>query len=189
MPQNHLKIEHPEFGNRCHGYQNVRRRCHLQGETLSEVYFMSIHHLWTFRVDLRCDIDNLWLREPISGHKTRVAKTVNLCSYLRFCGNIMCTAGPNGNLWLTKATRMDTNGSDMSNGSNRALFRTVGGTVGPHGGRLKNWDFVVMDILEIKIIIFICLPVTEGCDSFPKHLDLTLSPNKTNEGVKKQWNT
>ena len=28
-----------------------------------------------------------------------------------------------------------------------------------------------------------------GCDSFPKHLDLALAPNKTNEGVKKQWNT
>ena len=133
-----------------------------------------------------CNLDNLQVLEPISGHKTRVAKTVNLYSYLRFCDNIMCTAGPNDNLWLTKATRMDTNGCDMSNDSNRALFWTVGGAVAPHGGKMKNWDFVVMDILEIKIIIFICLPVTEGCDSFPKHLDLTLSPNKTNEGVKKQ---
>ena len=48
---------------------------------------------------------------------------------------------------------------------------------------MKNWDFVVMDVLEITFIIFICLPVTEGCDIFPKHLDLALSPNKTNEGV------
>ena len=67
------------------------------------------------------------------------------------------------------------------------FFWTVGGVVGPHGGKMKNWDFVVMDILEIKIIIFICLLVTEGgCDSFPKHLDLALAPNTINEGVKKQ---
>ena len=51
---------------------------------------------------------------------------------------------------------------------------------------MKNRDFVVMDILEIKTIVFICLPVTEGCDSFPKRLDLALASNKTNEGIKKQ---
>ena len=63
------------------------------------------------------------------------------------------------------------------------LFGQWGGVVGPHGGKMKNWDFVVMNILEIKIIIFICLPVTEGCDSFLGHLDLILSPNKTNERI------
>ena len=46
-----------------------------------------------------------------------------------------------------------------------------------------------MVILEIKITVFACLLSSEGCDSFPKHLDLALVPNKTNEGVKKQWNT
>ena len=126
MSQNHLKIEHPEIRNRCHGYQNVRRRCHLQGETLSEVYVMSIHRLWTFRVDLRCDIDNLWLLEPISGHKTRVTKTLKLYSCLRFCGNILCNAGPNDNLWLTKATGMDKSGCDMPNDSNFTLFDSGG---------------------------------------------------------------
>ena len=141
MSQNHLKIEHPEIGNRCHGYQNVRRRCHLQGETLSEVYVMSIHSLWTFPVDLRCDIDNLWLLEPISGHKTRVTKTQKLYSCLRFCGNIMCTVGPNDNLWLIKATGMDKSGCDMPNGSNFTFFWTVGGIVGPHGSKMKNWRF------------------------------------------------
>ena len=43
-----------------------------------------------------------------------------------------------------------------------------------------------MVILEIKITVFTCLLSSEGCDSFPKHLDLALAPNKTNEGVKKQ---
>ena len=46
-----------------------------------------------------------------------------------------------------------------------------------------------MVILEIKITVFTCLLSSEGWDSFPKHLDLALAPNKTNEGVKKQWNT
>ena len=69
-----------------------------------------------------CNMDNLRLLEPISGQKNRVTKTVNLYSYLRFCGNIMCTAGPNENLWLTKATGMDTNGCDVPNGSHFDLF-------------------------------------------------------------------
>ena len=43
-----------------------------------------------------------------------------------------------------------------------------------------------MVFLEIKITVFTCLPGTEGCDSFPKRLDLALALNKTNEGVKKQ---
>ena len=122
MSQNYLKIEHPEIGSRCHGYQNVHTRCHLQGATLSEVYFMSIHHLQTFPVNLGCDIDKLRLLEPISGHNTRVNKTVNLYSYLRFCCNIMCTADPNGIFWLTEVTGIDRNGCDMPNDSNFALF-------------------------------------------------------------------
>ena len=40
-----------------------------------------------------------------------------------------------------------------------------------------------MVILEIKITVFTCLLGDEGCDSFLKHLDLALSPNKTNKGV------
>ena len=43
-----------------------------------------------------------------------------------------------------------------------------------------------MVILEIKITIFACLLNDEECDSILKHLDLTLTSNKTNEGVKKQ---
>ena len=46
-----------------------------------------------------------------------------------------------------------------------------------------------MVILKIKITVFTCLLSSEGCDSFPKHLDLALAPNKTNERVKKQQNT
>ena len=41
-----------------------------------------------------------------------------------------------------------------------------------------------MVIFEIKIAVSTCLPGTEGCDSFPRNLDLALAPNKTNEGVK-----
>ena len=43
-----------------------------------------------------------------------------------------------------------------------------------------------MVIFGIKITVFTCLPGTEGCDSFPKCLDVALAPNKTNGGVKKQ---
>ena len=139
MSQKYLKIEHLEMWDICYGYQNLRTRCHLQEETPDEVSFPFMHHLWTLQVDLRCDIDNLRLFEPISGHETRVNDTVNLYSYLRFCGNIMFTACPNDNLWLTKATRMDTNGCNMLNDSNFALFWTMGGVVGPHGGNMKNW--------------------------------------------------
>ena len=51
----------------------------------------------------------------------------------------MCTAGPNENLWLTKATGMDTNGCDVPNGSHFDLFWAIGGVEGPHGGNMKNW--------------------------------------------------
>ena len=78
-------------------------------------------------MDLRCDIDNLPLLEPMFRHKTRVNKMVNLYRYLRFCGNIMCTAGRNSNLWLTEATGMDTNGSDVLNDDDFAPFLDSGG--------------------------------------------------------------
>ena len=54
---------------------------------------------------------------------------------------------------------------------------------------MKIGRVLVMIFLEIKITVFICLIREEGCDSFPKHLNLALAPNKTNEGVKKQRNT
>ena len=144
MSQNHLKIEHPEIGSRCHGYQNVRKykvlfaRSDTQWSVLN---CMPIHHLWTVPVNLGRSIDNLRLLEPISRHKTRVTKTVNLYSYLRLCGNIMRTAGANENLWLTKATGIDTNGCHIPNDSNFALFWAVGDVVGSHGGKMKNWRF------------------------------------------------
>ena len=78
---------------------------------------------------------------PISGHKTRVNNTVNLYSYLKACGNIMFTLGPNNNLWLTEATGTDTNGCDMLNDSRFAFFGTIGAVMGPHGGKIKNWRF------------------------------------------------
>ena len=66
---------------------------------------------------------------------------VNLYSYLRFCGNSMCTTGPNNNVWLPEATGMDTNGSDVLNGDNFALFLGNGGVVGPPWGKMTNWRF------------------------------------------------
>ena len=36
---------------------------------------------------------------------------------------------------------MDKSGCDMPNGSNFALFWTMGGVVGPHGSKMKNWRF------------------------------------------------
>ena len=71
--------------------------------------------------------------EPISEHKTRVTKTVNLYSYLTSCDNIMYTSGPNDNCWLTEVTRMDTNRCDIPNDSNFALVWSIGDTVGSHG--------------------------------------------------------
>ena len=81
---------------------------------------------------------------PTFEHKIRVNKTVNLCSYMRFCGNIVCTVDQNDNLWLTEATGIDTNGYGMPNISNVALFLTMGGVVGPHGGEMKNWRFCIL---------------------------------------------
>ena len=80
---------------------------------------------------------------------------------------------------------MDVNGSDMLNYDDFALFWTNGGVVGPREGKLKNWRFCSYgNFGDILITVFICLLLsTEECDSFPKHLDLTLTPNKTNEGI------
>ena len=68
-------------------------------------------------------------------------KTVNLYSNLRFCDNIMHTAGPNNNFWLIEATGMDANDFDMLNNGNFTLFREMVGVVGPHGGKMKNCRF------------------------------------------------
>ena len=139
MSQNYHKIQPPENGNTYYSCQNSRTRCHLQGETLEEVSFSFIHHLWTFPADLWCELDTFQVLESISEHKNRVTKTVNLYSYLTFCGNIMCTTGPNDNLCLPKATGMDTNGCDMPNDSNFSLFWAMEDVLGPHGDKMKNW--------------------------------------------------
>ena len=90
-------------------------------------------------------IDNLRLLEPILDTKPeRLKRQTYLHSYVRFCGNIMCTAGPNDNLWLTKVTGMDINYCEMPNGSNYALFGAVGGVLGLNWGKTKNWRYVVV---------------------------------------------
>ena len=98
----------------------------------------------------------------------------------------MCTAEPNDILWLPEATVMNTNDCDMLDDSNFLFFGAIEAVVGPHGGNMKNRRCFSYRVLEIKITVFACLLSDEGCDSFPKHLDLALTPNKTNEGVKKQ---
>ena len=136
---------------------------------------------------LPCDLQVLLA--PISEHKTGVTKTISLYSYLRFCGNIMCIAGPNDNLWLTKFTGMDTNGCDMPNESNFAFFGEWGVFLVRMGAKWRIWDVVVIVILEIKTTVFTRLLNSEGCNSFPKHLNLAQARNKTNGVFKKQWNT
>ena len=93
-------------------------------------------------MDLRCDIDNLHVLEPISRHKTRVNKTANLYSYLRFCGNIKCTAGSNDKWWLTEASEMDINSFEMLNDGNFALFLGMGVIVGPHVGQNEDLEIL-----------------------------------------------
>ena len=115
-----------------------------------------------------------------------MTKTVNLYTYLRFCGSIMRTVGPNNHLLLTEATSLDTNGCGMPNNSNFALFLDNGGCCGSACGKMKNWRFYSYGNFGDKNTVFTCLLSSEGCDSFPKHLDLALASNKTNEGVKKQ---
>ena len=66
------------------------------------------------------------------------------------------------------------------------FFWTLGGVVGPHGSKMKNWRFCTHGNFGDKITVFTCLPGTEGCDSFPGHLDLAPVPNKTNGGVKRR---
>ena len=62
----------------------------------------------------------------------------------------MYTTGPNNSFWLTAATGMDVNGYDMMNDCNFALFRTMGGVVGPHGGKMKIWGFAKHSVFGEK---------------------------------------
>ena len=89
---------------------------------------------------LRCNIDNLRLFGPISGHKTRVNNKVDLYSYLRLCGDIMCTASPKNNLQLTEATGIDASGFDMLDDSNSALFLDDGGCCGSTWGQNEELE-------------------------------------------------
>ena len=58
--------------------------------------------------------------------------------------------------------------------------------MGPHGSKMKNQRFcsTVIVILEINSLFSPpWLAGTQGCDSFPRHLDLALASKKTNEGL------
>ena len=76
----------------------------------------------------------------------------------------------------------------MPNDSYVAFFLENWGCCGSAWGQNEDFEMLVVVIVlfEIKITLFTCLPSSEGCNSFPKHLDLTLAPNKTNEGGEKQ---
>ena len=104
-------------------------------------------------------VDSLRIFEPIYGHKTRVNNTVDLHSYLRFCGNIMFSAVSNNNVWLTESSGMNTNICDMLYDSNFALYLDNGGCCGSAWGHNEEWggDFVVVVILEITFTVFTCL--------------------------------
>ena len=94
---------------------------------------------------LRYNVDNLRLREPLSGNKkTEVNNTVDLYSYLRFYGNIMCTAGPNNNLGLTEATGMDPNGFVVLNNGNFAVFFDYGGCCGSTWGQHEELEILYL---------------------------------------------
>ena len=66
---------------------------------------------------------------------------------------------------------MNVSGCNMLNDINFAFVSTMGGIVGPHGDEIKNGDFLAVSIA-------LCLLRSEGCDSFPMHLDLALTSNK-----------
>ena len=93
-------------------------------------------------MDLGCNLDKEQLLEPFSGHKTIVNITVNLYSYLKFCGNIMFTLSPNNNLWLIEATGMDTNGCDMLNVSKLAIVLDNRGCRGSAWGQNQELEIL-----------------------------------------------
>ena len=60
------------------------------------------------------------------------------------------------------------------------------GVVSQHGGKIKNKGFAKHSVFRVKNTVYAWLLNSEWGDSFRKHLDLALAPNKTNEWVKKQ---
>ena len=64
----------------------------------------------------------------------------------------------------------------------------MGDVVGPHGDNTKNLTCCKYGNFGDKNHRFTFLLSDEGCDSFPRHLDLALAPIKTNGEANKQWN-
>ena len=52
----------------------------------------------------------------------------------------MCTAGPNTNSCVAEATGMGMYGCGMPNESNFVILWAIGGVVGPHGAKMKNYE-------------------------------------------------
>ena len=84
---------------------------------------------------------------------------------------------------------MNTNGYDILNDKHFSLLANDGGQCGSTWEEMKNWRFCIYGNFGEKDHCYICLLRSERCNSFSEHLDLALTPNKINEGAKKQWNT
>ena len=85
---NYLKIEHSEIRNSWYSHQKLRPRCHLQGETPIEVSATLIHHLWTFWMDLMCDIHRQFTAtwSNFCDTKATTLFSLNDHKYIRFLG-------------------------------------------------------------------------------------------------------
>ena len=145
MSKTHLKIEHPEIGNRCHNYQNVRTRCHLQGATLSEVYFMSMHHLWTFWVKLGCDIDkqftatwtNFWTQNQSDQNGKPVQLLEGVWQYHVHCRPKRPICGWKRSPRWTQMVMTCRMTVILLTFARWGMWVVVG----PYGGNMKNWRF------------------------------------------------
>ena len=68
-----------------------------------------------------------------------------------------------------------------------ALFSDNGGCCGPTArGQPEEFEVLSYGNFRGKITACTCLLSREDCDSFPRHLDLALTPSKINEGVEKE---
>ena len=63
---------------------------------------------------------------------------VNLYNHLGFWNSIVSTLRSNNHFWSMAVTGMDANGYNMINDVIFLFFGTMGGIVGPRGGKMKK---------------------------------------------------
>ena len=180
MFQNYLKMEHPEIKNTCYGYQNLRPRCHLQGETPIKVSFAFIHHLRTFWVERMRDTNNLQLSTWSNLCDTKPDWITQQTWAITWNSEAISCVLRESSQTMTVVT----NRSIFINSSSTGFFRPQEGGyrwLANHNHDL-NWPKNIQNlvILEVRITVFTCLLSNEGCDSVFKHLNLALAPEKTN---------